>query len=144
MFASAHARTEWAVERLYWVHVEYFPMHHESYQLEFSQIVDDLYDIISHGQAGKSTSGPHSYVKLADPRTTDRLTSKTSTFPYTAETCRHFLKLLSRKRGGSVLVPNPNSLHITSMSQGNAWMAIPSVTQVRDNRTSFSVSHCVI
>ena len=51
--AVSHSRLEKALERLYWVHVEYFPMHHKSNELEFSQIVDDVYNIISHGQAGK-------------------------------------------------------------------------------------------
>ncbi|KAG8216880.1 hypothetical protein J3R82DRAFT_7147 [Butyriboletus roseoflavus] len=78
--AMSSSHLERALERLYWVHVEFFPMHHDSHEQEFSQIADDLYNIISHGQA-------------------DRLTSNTSTFPYTADTCRQFLKLLSRKRG---------------------------------------------
>jgi hypothetical protein len=58
-------------------------MHHESHEQQFVQMLDNLGDIISHGQA-------------------DRLTSKTSTFPYTADTCRQFLKLLSRKKGQRV------------------------------------------
>ncbi|KAH0826640.1 hypothetical protein J3R83DRAFT_5025 [Lanmaoa asiatica] len=77
--AVSPSHLERALERLYWVHVEFFPMHHDSHEQEFSQIINDLYNIISHGQA-------------------DRLTSRTSTFPYTAETCNQFLKLLSRKR----------------------------------------------
>ncbi|KAF9225806.1 hypothetical protein BS17DRAFT_777724 [Gyrodon lividus] len=81
--AMSPSHLEQGLERLYWVHVEFFPMHHEPHELEFSQIVDDLYNIISHGQA-------------------DRLTSRTSTFPYTADTCRQFLKLLSKKRGQRV------------------------------------------
>ncbi|KAG6377423.1 hypothetical protein JVT61DRAFT_15226 [Boletus reticuloceps] len=80
--SSSHLETE--IRRLYWVHLEFFPMHHvHEQQLEFSKMVDDLCDVISHGQA-------------------DRLTSKTSTFPYTADTCRQFLELLSRKRGQRV------------------------------------------
>ncbi|KIL00338.1 hypothetical protein PAXRUDRAFT_821795 [Paxillus rubicundulus Ve08.2h10] len=81
--AMSHPHLDSALERLYWVHLEFFPMHHESYQEEFSQIVQDLCNVISHGQA-------------------DRLTSRTSTFPYTADTCKQFLKLLSRKRGERV------------------------------------------
>lgn len=53
VFPMSHPRTEKALERQYWVHVEFFPMHHNSRGQEFSQIVDDLYNIISHGQAGK-------------------------------------------------------------------------------------------
>ncbi|KIJ11744.1 hypothetical protein PAXINDRAFT_15450 [Paxillus involutus ATCC 200175] len=84
--AMSPSHLEGGLERLYWVHVEFFPMHHESHE-EFSQIVEDLCNIISHGQAGKRKH---------------RLTSRTSTFPYTAETCKQFLKLLARKRGQRV------------------------------------------
>ncbi|KAG8216888.1 hypothetical protein J3R82DRAFT_7157 [Butyriboletus roseoflavus] len=78
VMSSSHLET--ALERLYWVHVELFPMHHDSHEQEFSRTVDDLYNVIAHGQA-------------------DRLTSKTSTFPYTADACRQLLELLSRRRG---------------------------------------------
>lgn len=54
ILTTSHIRTEKALERLYWIHVEYFPMHHKSHEQEFSPIVDDLYNIISHGQAGMS------------------------------------------------------------------------------------------
>lgn len=40
------------LEAYYWVYVEYFPMHHESRQGEYTQFVEDLFNIISHGQAG--------------------------------------------------------------------------------------------
>ncbi|KIJ09755.1 hypothetical protein PAXINDRAFT_182107, partial [Paxillus involutus ATCC 200175] len=63
------------LERLYWLHVEFFPMHHEHQEQELSRIVDGLRDIISHGQV-------------------DRVTSRSPTSPYTADTCRQFLKLL--------------------------------------------------
>ncbi|KAI9569947.1 hypothetical protein HD554DRAFT_2313291 [Boletus coccyginus] len=75
--SDSHLETE--LERLYWVHVEFFPMHHVHEQ-QFLPLVDDICNIISHGQA-------------------DRLTSSTSTFPYTADRCRDFLETLSRKRG---------------------------------------------
>jgi hypothetical protein len=76
--SASHIETE--LERLYWIYVEFYPMHHESHEQQFSQTVDDLCNVISHGQA-------------------DRLTSNGSTFPYTADKCRQFLELLSRKRG---------------------------------------------
>jgi hypothetical protein len=53
-FATSHTQTEMKLEQLYWVHVEFYPMHHESHEQQFSQIVDDLCNIISHGQAGKT------------------------------------------------------------------------------------------
>ena len=53
-FATSHTRVETVLERLYWVHVEFFPMHHESHEQQFVQMVKDLCDIISHGQAGKT------------------------------------------------------------------------------------------
>ncbi|KAF9236645.1 hypothetical protein BU15DRAFT_76745 [Melanogaster broomeanus] len=81
--AMSPSHLDTALEKVYWVHVEYFPMHHEPHDQGLSQIVDDLYNIISHGQA-------------------DRLTSRTSTFPYTADTCKRFLRILSRKSGQSV------------------------------------------
>ncbi|KAF9236650.1 hypothetical protein BU15DRAFT_76749 [Melanogaster broomeanus] len=78
--ATSPSHLDTALEKFYWVHVEFFPMHHEPHVQGLSHIVDDLSNIISHGQA-------------------DRLTSRTSTFPYTAETCEQFLRLLSRKSG---------------------------------------------
>ncbi|KAF9236647.1 hypothetical protein BU15DRAFT_76747 [Melanogaster broomeanus] len=81
--AMSPSHLETALEKVYWVHVEFFPMHHEPHDKGLSQLVDDLSNIISHGQA-------------------DRLTSRTSTFPYTADTCKHFLRLLSRKSGQSI------------------------------------------
>ncbi|KIJ61625.1 hypothetical protein HYDPIDRAFT_96268 [Hydnomerulius pinastri MD-312] len=76
--ATSRSHLEQGLERLYWVHVEFFPMHHKGVFLP--EVVDNLYDVISHGQA-------------------DRLTSRTSTFPYTPDLCNYFLKLLARKRG---------------------------------------------
>ncbi|KAG1786873.1 uncharacterized protein HD556DRAFT_1247696 [Suillus plorans] len=67
-----------ALERLYWVHVEFFPMH--IYAQLPPQMVDDLIGVMSHGAA-------------------DRMTSRSSTFPYTAERCSQMLQLLSLQRG---------------------------------------------
>ncbi|KAG1902152.1 uncharacterized protein F5891DRAFT_1024977 [Suillus fuscotomentosus] len=67
-----------ALERLYWVHVEFFPMH--IYTQLSPQMVDDLIGVMSHGAA-------------------DRMTSRSSTFPYTAERCSQLLQLLSLQRG---------------------------------------------
>lgn len=39
-----------ALERLYWVHVEFFPMH--IYAQLSPQMVDDLIGVMSHGAAG--------------------------------------------------------------------------------------------
>lgn len=70
-----------ALQRLYWVHVEFFPMH--VYAQVSPQVVDDLIGVMSHGAA-------------------DRLTSRSSTFPYTAEKCSQLLQLLSLQRGRSL------------------------------------------
>lgn len=51
-FVTSQSRIETELERLYWVHVEFFPMHHVHEQ-QFLQLVDDVYNIISHGQTGK-------------------------------------------------------------------------------------------
>ncbi|OAX42603.1 hypothetical protein K503DRAFT_796989 [Rhizopogon vinicolor AM-OR11-026] len=72
---------ETALKRLYWVHVEFFPMHTQGVQPE---VVDDLIGVMSHGAA-------------------DRLTSRTSTFPYTAEKCTQLLQLVSLRREGETL-----------------------------------------
>ncbi|KAG2136726.1 hypothetical protein DEU56DRAFT_805603 [Suillus clintonianus] len=74
--SSSHLDT--AFERLYWVHVEFFPMHMHA-QIS-PKVVDDLIGVMSHGAA-------------------DRLTSRSSTFPYTAERCSQLLELLSLQRG---------------------------------------------
>ncbi|KAF9236648.1 hypothetical protein BU15DRAFT_49787, partial [Melanogaster broomeanus] len=82
--AVSPSHLETALEKFYWVHVEHFPMHHEPHDQGLSQLVDALSNIISHGL-------------------TDRLTSRTPTFSYTADTCKHFLRLLSGKSGQSAL-----------------------------------------
>ncbi|KAH7922766.1 hypothetical protein BV22DRAFT_1069923 [Leucogyrophana mollusca] len=74
--SEMHLKT--ALERLYWVHVELFPMHLGT-RLS-PRIVEDLIGVISHGQA-------------------DRMTSPTSTFPYTVDQCSKFLNLLNLRRG---------------------------------------------
>ncbi|KAG1753639.1 uncharacterized protein EDB91DRAFT_1242618 [Suillus paluster] len=88
--SSSHIDT--ALERLYWVHVEFFPMHICA-QVS-PQVVDDLIGVMSHGAA-------------------DRLTSRSSTFPYTAERCSQLLQLLSLQRGESIIFSVPNSLSET-------------------------------
>jgi hypothetical protein len=42
--------TDTAFQRLYWVHVEFFPMH--MYRQVSPQVVDDLIGVMSHGAAG--------------------------------------------------------------------------------------------
>ncbi|KAF9242856.1 hypothetical protein BU15DRAFT_72507 [Melanogaster broomeanus] len=78
--AVSPSHLERALEKVYWYHIELFPMHHEPHDQGLSQIVDDLSSIIYHAQA-------------------DMPTSRTSTFPYTADICKHFSRLLSRKSG---------------------------------------------
>jgi hypothetical protein len=67
-----------ALERLYWVHVEFFPMHICAQVTPL--ILDNLISVICHGM-------------------TDRMTSRTSTFPYTEEKCDQLLRALSLRRG---------------------------------------------
>ncbi|KAJ8585383.1 hypothetical protein M405DRAFT_825154, partial [Rhizopogon salebrosus TDB-379] len=74
----SNTHIDMALERLYWVHVEFFPMHICA-QVP-SQVVDDLIGVMSHGAA-------------------DRLTSRSSTFPYTAEKTSQLLQLLFLRRG---------------------------------------------
>ncbi|KAH7886954.1 hypothetical protein F5I97DRAFT_1829450 [Phlebopus sp. FC_14] len=50
-----HHITEWALERFYWVHVEFFPMHYDG---RFTpKIIDDLFGVLSHGQADRHMDG---------------------------------------------------------------------------------------
>lgn len=65
-----------ALEELYWAHLEYFPMHYDGLSLE---TVDDLISVFAHGQ-------------------TDRMTSPTSTFPYSVDDCAKFVQILENAR----------------------------------------------
>ncbi|KAG2134856.1 hypothetical protein DEU56DRAFT_809046 [Suillus clintonianus] len=76
LVSDSHLDT--ALERLYWVHVEFFPMHVCGQMAPL--IVDNLISVICHGM-------------------TDRMTSRTSTFPYTEEKCGQLLQALSFRRG---------------------------------------------
>ncbi|KAG1902145.1 uncharacterized protein F5891DRAFT_1024927 [Suillus fuscotomentosus] len=67
-----------ALERLYWVHVEFFPMHVCAQMTPL--ILDNLISVICHGM-------------------TDRMTSRSSTFPYTEEKCDQLLRALSLRQG---------------------------------------------
>ncbi|KIM70734.1 hypothetical protein SCLCIDRAFT_100795, partial [Scleroderma citrinum Foug A] len=67
-----------ALERLYWVHVEYFP-NHITVEVPL-HVLDDIILVLSHGQI-------------------DRMTSSTSTFPYTADKCEKMLGLLHDNLG---------------------------------------------
>jgi hypothetical protein len=50
MLTRLHLSADTALERLYWVHVEFFPMHICA-QVP-PQVVDDLIGVMSHGAAG--------------------------------------------------------------------------------------------
>ncbi|KAG1753634.1 uncharacterized protein EDB91DRAFT_1285986 [Suillus paluster] len=76
LVSDSHLDT--ALERLYWVHVEFFPMH-VCTQLT-PLIVENLISVICHGMI-------------------DRMTSRTSTFPYTEVKCGQLLQALSLRRG---------------------------------------------
>jgi len=70
----SHLRS--ALEELYWTHLEYFPMHFDGLS---SENVDELVSVFAHGQ-------------------TDRMTSPTSTFPYSADDCAKFIQILKNSR----------------------------------------------
>jgi len=76
-----------ALEELYWVHVEHFPMHRGGLP---SSVLGELISVFSHASA-------------------DHMTSRFSTFPYSAPECDKFLQLLKISR------TYPNDGHITSL-----------------------------
>jgi hypothetical protein len=65
-----------ALAELYWAHLEYFPMHYDGLS---SDNVDELISVFAHGQ-------------------TDRMTSPTSTFPYSVDDCAKFIQILKNTR----------------------------------------------
>ncbi|KAJ7785164.1 hypothetical protein DFH07DRAFT_1054549 [Mycena maculata] len=65
------------LEELYWLHVEHFPMHLKPIS---SETLQDLMSIFSHGLC-------------------DQMTSRVSTFIYTAQECNSFLTILEGCRG---------------------------------------------
>jgi len=73
------------LEELYWIHVEHFPMHCQS--LPTSKL-EEIISIFQHGLC-------------------DQMTSRVSTFPYTAQDCTVFVNMLQACRG------NMNDGHTT-------------------------------
>jgi len=73
------------LEELYWVHVEHFPMHLQALPI---QKLDDIISIFSHGLC-------------------DQMTSRVSTFVYTAQDCKVFVNILQGCRD------NMNNGHTT-------------------------------
>ncbi|KAJ7089375.1 hypothetical protein C8R44DRAFT_720436 [Mycena epipterygia] len=65
------------LEELYWTHIEHFPMHLEPLSI---QTVDEIIAIFSHGLC-------------------DQMTSRVSTFLYTAQDCNAFITILQGCRG---------------------------------------------
>ncbi|KAF9234277.1 hypothetical protein BU15DRAFT_79229 [Melanogaster broomeanus] len=80
--ATSSSQSHIALEKFYWAHLEFFPMHHELHEREFSQIVDEIYTVISRA---------------------DRETF-TSTFPYTPDTCMQFSNMLLSSKKGRLLI----------------------------------------
>ncbi|KAJ6496129.1 hypothetical protein C8R45DRAFT_985081 [Mycena sanguinolenta] len=60
------------LEELYWIHVEHFPMHSQSIS---TKKLEEITAIFSHGLC-------------------DQMTSRVSTFPYTAQDCKVFVQIL--------------------------------------------------
>ena len=50
--ATTHCHADLILQVYYWIYIDYFPMHHEFRQDELSRLIDDLYNTVSHGQAG--------------------------------------------------------------------------------------------
>ncbi|KAJ7645190.1 hypothetical protein DFH06DRAFT_1096919 [Mycena polygramma] len=69
---SSASQLKIMLEELYWVHVEHFPMHLPALPV---QKLDELISVFNHGLC-------------------DQMTSRTSTFSYTAEKCTVFLSVL--------------------------------------------------
>jgi len=65
-----------SLERLYWAHVEYFPMHSD---IISSRTIDQLLSDFYHGQV-------------------DKMTSATSTFPYSADDSAKFVQILKSSK----------------------------------------------
>ncbi|KAF8068882.1 hypothetical protein FPV67DRAFT_1095201 [Lyophyllum atratum] len=65
-----------ALHELYWIHVEYFPMHRAGLT---ASVLEELIGVFSHALA-------------------DHMTSRNSTFPYAEPDCAKFLKLLRASR----------------------------------------------
>ncbi|KAH7904892.1 hypothetical protein BJ138DRAFT_852335 [Hygrophoropsis aurantiaca] len=86
-----------ALERLYWVHVESFPMHLGN--RISPQVVTELIGVMSHGQAGEFSLSLSCLNSTRRKSNVDRMTSSASTFPYTAEKCKEFLCLLNPRQG---------------------------------------------
>ncbi|KAJ7158968.1 hypothetical protein C8R43DRAFT_994627 [Mycena crocata] len=66
-----------ALEELYWVHVEHFPVHSEPLS---NETLDEIISIFSHGLC-------------------DQMTSTVSTFLYTAQDCNNFISMLKECKG---------------------------------------------
>lgn len=79
------------------MHVEYFPNH---ISVEVSlQVIDDIILILSHGQIGESRFKLKILGNFIDIAAEDRMTSSTSTFPYTADKCEKMLGLVRPLKG---------------------------------------------
>jgi len=75
--AASPSHMRLTLQELYWLHVEYFPMHHTELP---GTVLEELIGVFTHGFA-------------------DQMTSRNSTFPYTEADCRKLLKLLRGFRG---------------------------------------------
>ncbi|KAJ6612339.1 hypothetical protein B0H10DRAFT_2192478 [Mycena sp. CBHHK59/15] len=80
--------------QLYWSHVEHFPMHLEGLSM---QTLDHIISVFSHGLCGKHITTNGLQQTLTAPA--DQMTSRVSTFPYTAQDCKTFMDILQESRG---------------------------------------------
>ena len=80
------------LERLYWIHVEYFCAHHCT---GLNLAIDNLIDIMTQGRTGSDIrSNDRQRRKLTGYCVTDQITSTTSTFPYDINDCGRFVECL--------------------------------------------------
>lgn len=92
--ASSDFVSGFALESLYWLHVEYFPCHQ---LVGLNLALNELIHVFSHAQAG--TSALARVRKVISQKFPDHLTSSTSTFPYNAEQNKDIVGILKNFQG---------------------------------------------
>lgn len=78
----------YALQEHYWTHVEFFP-----YRPIAEPARQEFVACLRHGQLGMSSAG-NKWADI-DLVRSDQMTSLSSTFPYTADQCEKFLKLVA-------------------------------------------------
>lgn len=84
----------WALEEGYWGHVEFFPLR----TFDIKGAASELTRILMFGRGGTQPSGFLSVYQCILHVLSDQLTSSGSTFPYDANQCKDFLRLIRDSR----------------------------------------------